>query len=59
MNKIVYIGIDVFSSNFILCSYESGYGVEADKIFGTTQIKEDIFNTTNKRHQSNSQKVSE
>ena len=39
MNKIIYIGMDVHSSNFTLCSFEPGYGIEADKIFGQTQIK--------------------
>lgn len=38
--------MDVHSSNFTLCSFEPGYGFEADKIFGQTQIKEDIFNST-------------
>lgn len=38
--------MDVHSSNFTLCSFEPGYGIEADKIFGQTQIKEDIFNST-------------
>ena len=42
MNKIIYIGMDVHSTNFKLCSFEPGYGIEADKIFGQTQIKEDI-----------------
>ncbi|MCI6346419.1 MAG: hypothetical protein MR777_08570, partial [Succinatimonas sp.] len=46
MNKIIYIGMDVHSSNFTLCSFEPGYSFEADKIFGQTQIKEDIFNST-------------
>lgn len=46
MNKIIYIGMDVHSSNFTLCSFEPGYGFETDKIFGQTQIKEDIFNST-------------
>ena len=46
MNKIIYIGMDVHSTNFTLCSFEPGYGFEADKIFGQTQIKEDIFNST-------------
>ena len=46
MNKIIYIGMDVHSSNFTLCSFEPGYGFEADKIFGQTRIKEDIFNST-------------
>ena len=38
--------MDVHSTNFTLCSFEPGYGFEADKIFGQTQIKEDIFNST-------------
>jgi len=46
MNKIIYIGMDVHSTNFTLCSFEPRYGIEADKIFGQTQIKEDIFNST-------------
>ena len=46
MNKIIYIGMDVHSTNFTLCSFQPGYGIDADKIFGQTQIKEDIFNST-------------
>ena len=46
MNKIIYIGMDVHSKNFTLCIFEPGYGIEADKIFGQIQIKEDIFNST-------------
>lgn len=38
--------MDAHSTNFTLCSFEPGYGFEADKIFGQTQIKEDIFNST-------------
>ena len=38
--------MDVHSTNFTLCSFEPEYGFEADKIFGQTQIKEDIFNST-------------
>ena len=34
MNKIIYIGMDVHSSNFTLCSFEPGYGMSEDKIFG-------------------------
>lgn len=44
--------MDVHSSNFTLCSFEPGYGFEADKIFGQTQIKEDIFNSTPLSHNS-------
>ena len=38
--------MDVHSTNFTLCSFEPGYGIEADKIFGQIKIKEDIFNST-------------
>ena len=34
--------MDVHSTNFTLCSFEPGYGFEDDKIFGQTQIKEDM-----------------
>ncbi len=40
MNKIIYIGMDVHSSNFTLCSFEPGYGMTEDKIFGQVQFKE-------------------
>ena len=53
MNKIIYIGMDVHSTNFTLCSHEPRYGFEADKSFGQTQIKEDIFNSTVKLRQPN------
>ena len=48
MNKIIYIGMDVHSSNFTLCSFEPGYGVTEDKIFGQVQFKEDFINNTEK-----------
>ena len=48
MNKIIYIGMDVHSSNFTLCSFEPGYGVTEDKIFGQVQFKEDFINNTKK-----------
>ncbi|WP_237280634.1 IS110 family transposase [Succinivibrio dextrinosolvens] len=48
MNKIIYIGMDVHSSNFTLCSFESGYGLTEDKIFGKVQFKEDFIKNTEK-----------
>jgi len=46
MNKIIYIGMDVHSSNFTLCSFEPGYGLTEDKIFGKVQFKEDVIKNT-------------
>ena len=40
--------MDVHSSNFTLCSFEPGYGVTEDKIFGQVQFKEDFINNTEK-----------
>ena len=48
MNKIIYIGMDVHSSNFTLCSFEPGYGMTEDKIFGQVQFKEDLIKKTPK-----------
>ena len=48
MNKIIYIGMDVHSSNFTLCSFEPGYGMTEDKIFGQVQFKEDLIKNTEK-----------
>ena len=48
MNKIIYVGIDVHSSNFTLCSFEPGYGLTEDKIFGQVQFKEDFIKNTEK-----------
>lgn len=36
MNRIIYVGIDVHSTNFTFCSLEPVFGGE-DKIFGVTQ----------------------
>ena len=46
MNKIIYIGMDVHSSNFTLCSFEPGYGMTEDKIFGQVQFKDDLIKNT-------------
>ena len=48
MNKIIYIGMDVHSSNFTLCSFEPGYGIDDDKVFGQVQFKEDFIKNTEK-----------
>lgn len=48
MNKIIYIGMDVHSSNYTLCSFEPGYGIKEDRIFGQVQFKEDFINNTEK-----------
>lgn len=48
MNKIIYIGMDVHSSNFTLCSFEPGYGMSEDKIFGQVQFKDDLIKNTEK-----------
>ena len=48
MNKIIYIGMDVHSSNFTLCSFEPGYGLTEDQIFGKVQFKEDFIKNTEK-----------
>lgn len=48
MNKIIYIGMDVHSTNYTLCSFEPGYGVEDDKVFGQVQLKEDFIKNTEK-----------
>ena len=48
MNKIIYVGMDVHSSNFTLCSFDLGYGVTEDKIFGQVQFKEDFIKNTEK-----------
>ena len=37
MNRIVYVGIDVHSTNFTFCSIEPVFGGE-DKVFGITQM---------------------
>lgn len=37
MNRIVYVGIDVHSTNFAFCSIEPVFGSE-DKVFGIAQI---------------------
>ncbi len=29
MNKIIYVGMDVHSTNFTLCSFEPGYGIDS------------------------------
>ncbi len=48
MNKIIYIGMDVHSTNYTLCSFEPGYGFEEDKIFGQVQFTEDFVKNTEK-----------
>ena len=40
--------MDVHSSNFTLCSFEPGYGLTEDKIFGKVQFKEDVIKNTEK-----------
>ena len=42
MNKIIYIGMDVHSTNYTLCCFEPGSGVGDDKIFGQVQFKENF-----------------
>ena len=37
MNRIVYVGIDVHSTNFTFCSIEPVFGGE-DKVFGIAQM---------------------
>ena len=48
MNKIIYIGMDVHSSNYTLCSFEPGYGICDDKVFGQVQFKDDFIKNTEK-----------
>lgn len=38
MNRIVYIGIDVHTSNYTLCSLDPGYGVKKDNYFAEVQF---------------------
>lgn len=38
MNRIVYIGMDVHTSNYTLCSLDPGYGVEKDNYFAEVQF---------------------
>lgn len=38
MNRIVYIGIDVHTSNYTLCSLDPGYGVKNDNYFAEVQF---------------------
>ena len=40
--------MDVHSSNFTLCSFEPGYGMSEDKIFGQVQFKDDLIKNTEK-----------
>jgi len=42
MNKIIYVGMDVHSSNYTFCSFEPGYGIAEDKVFGQVQFKDDL-----------------
>ena len=37
MNRIVYIGMDVHTSNYTLCSLDPGYGVKKDNYFAEVQ----------------------
>ena len=41
----------VHSSNFTLCSFEPGYGMTDDKIFGQVQFKEDLIKKHRKVYQ--------
>ena len=38
MNRIVYIGMDVHTSNYTLCSLDPGYGVTEDNYFAEVQF---------------------
>ena len=38
MNRIVYIGIDVHTSNYTLCSLDPGYGVKKDNYYAEVQF---------------------
>ena len=38
MNKIIYIGMDVHTSNYTLCSLDPGYGVKKDNYFAEVQF---------------------
>ena len=38
MNRIVYIGMDVHTSNYTLCGLDPGYGVENDNYFAEVQF---------------------
>ena len=38
MNRIVYIGMDVHTSNYTLCSLDPGYGVKKDNYFAGVQF---------------------
>ena len=38
MNRIVYIGMDVHTSNYTLCSLDPGYGVKKDNYFAEVQF---------------------
>lgn len=42
-NSIIYIGMDVHSTNFTFCALEPSLGAE-DKVFGTLQVKPDYKN---------------
>lgn len=43
MNRIVYIGMDVHTSNYTLCSLDPGYGVEKDNYFAEVQFTNDFI----------------
>ena len=45
-NRIIYIGMDVHSTNFTFCALEPFFGVE-DKVFGTVQVKPNYKNVLN------------
>ena len=38
MNRIVYIGMDVHTSNYTLCSLDPGYGVKKDNYYAEVQF---------------------
>lgn len=40
--------MDVHSSNYTLCSFEPGYGICDDKVFGQVQFKDDFIKNTEK-----------
>lgn len=43
MNRIVYIGMDVHTSNYTLCSLDPGYGVKKDNYFAEVQFTNDFI----------------
>lgn len=43
MSKIVYIGMDVHTSNYTLCSLDPGYGIKKDNYFAEVQFTNDFI----------------